>query len=662
MPQRRLALLVEQKRLIAEGQGKGRHYRVPPSPQPSKVVWSHGVIEARGEVYVPISPEPGVVKQAVRAPIRERQPVGYPRAFLDDYRPNVAGVPTYRLAIPSRRTDRDRPPFRCSPWSDPRVFRRRSVGEMNMRCLIAVSALAALAGGCTATTAVDAIDDPFQRYEVVTAPAKHQTLLFGSFGGSGLMVPAAVVRVDVTERRHVHLLAFDGGSWMEKANLALEPGVLFVDVARIDGGDRLVTYRSTGVHWLDLDTGAEHPLVDATTDFHASEDAGIPHLDVMRDLNGDGRDDLCLPDTDGFWIALQSSDGSFADAVKIGVPEPFLDARAYGDKRTYGDVGITPQNTPWYLRRAHRLDFDRDGRQDLAFWNSDHFLIYLQDAAGEYSGPPVKFGTDVQFDFDGPYALAFQYGDTGVASMLLGLAGRRKMTILHGFQDLDADGIADLVTLSLAGRSPLRLGGRYHVHFGRPAPGGTSFPAQPDTSAAAPGRSAGGTAWGYASQMFLDFNNDGAVDMGLGAVNTSLGGMVRAIAANSISMELALYGLRDRRYPARPDWTRTVRTRFAPLDRRGPMFPTVLVGDVNGDGRSDLLTGERWDEVNVFLGTPGKDPVSTRPVRVAVDVPGNERDARLADLDKDGREDLVIQHPSATGPGRISILMARWTP
>lgn len=529
---------------------------------------------------------------------------------------------------------------------------------MNMRCLIAASVLTTMVGGCTATTAVDEVGDPFEHYEVVTAPAKHQTLLFGSFDEHG-HAPVAVVRVAGTGERHVQLLAFDAGKWVLRTNVALEPGVMFVDVARIDGGDRLVTYRHNGVHWLDLDTGTEHPLVDVTTDFHAPEGAGIPHLDVMRDLNGDGRDDLCLPDTDGFWLALQSSDGSFADPSKIGAPEPFLDARAYGDERTYGEVGITPQNTPWYLRRVHRLDFDRDGRQDLAFWHNDHFLIYLQDDAGEFSRPPGKFGTDVQFDFDGPYALAFQYGETGVASMLLGLAGRKELTILNGLQDLDADGVADLVTLVLAGRSPLRLDGRYHVHFGRPTPGGTSFPAEPDTSAAAPGKSAGGTAWGYSTQMFLDFNNDGATDMGLAAVNTSLGGMVRAIAANSISMQLALYGLRDGQYPARPDWTRTVRTRFAPLDKRGPMFPTVLVGDVNGDGRSDLLTGERWDELNVFLGTPGKDPVATRPITVAVDLPGNELNARLEDLDKDGKDDLVIQHPSATEPGRISILMAR---
>ena len=40
------------------------------------------------EIYVPISPEAGVIKQAVREPIQNRNPVGYNRAFLDGYRPN----------------------------------------------------------------------------------------------------------------------------------------------------------------------------------------------------------------------------------------------------------------------------------------------------------------------------------------------------------------------------------------------------------------------------------------------------------------------------------------------------------------------------------------------------------------------------------------------
>ena len=41
------------------------------------LVSGSAIVEGRGEVYVPLSPEAEAVKQAIRAPIRERQPVGY---------------------------------------------------------------------------------------------------------------------------------------------------------------------------------------------------------------------------------------------------------------------------------------------------------------------------------------------------------------------------------------------------------------------------------------------------------------------------------------------------------------------------------------------------------------------------------------------------------
>lgn len=90
MLQRRLTLLVEQKRLIAEGRGRGRRYRVPVEavvrPHPGK-----HTIKGRAspvETCIPISSEGKAIKQAVRKPVQQRHPVGYNRAFLDDYRPN----------------------------------------------------------------------------------------------------------------------------------------------------------------------------------------------------------------------------------------------------------------------------------------------------------------------------------------------------------------------------------------------------------------------------------------------------------------------------------------------------------------------------------------------------------------------------------------------
>jgi len=99
MMQRRLALLVEQKRLVAEGRGKGRRYRLPVISGEAHLVSGGAKPEARGEVYVQVSPEGETIKQAVREPIQNRSPVGYNRAFLDDYGPNE----TFYLPLETRQ-------------------------------------------------------------------------------------------------------------------------------------------------------------------------------------------------------------------------------------------------------------------------------------------------------------------------------------------------------------------------------------------------------------------------------------------------------------------------------------------------------------------------------------------------------------------------------
>ena len=529
---------------------------------------------------------------------------------------------------------------------------------MKLRWIFSVPAVALALAGCATALTTPESNALFETQEIETPAALHQTVLPGSFDGSG-RAQLAVVSVDKTGSGRVRLLALDGGEWVTTADGALDPAVVFVDVARIGGRDRLVTYRHGSVHWFDPESGEQRRLVGLSTRYRASHEDGIPHLDIARDVNGDGLDDLLLPGLDGFRLALQSDDGSFGAAVKLGPADPFADSKAYGDTRTYAQVGITAENMPWYFSRVHRFDYDLDSRPDLVFWNGDHFLVYRQDERGGFGLSPDTFTTDVKFDFDGSYGLAFQFGDASVPSMLLGFGPRTEHTILQGFHDLNGDGVADLVTLSLAGRSPFRLRGRYNVHFGQPGDDGLSFPAAAEASFGSPGNAAGLQPWGYATQNFFDFDGDGVTDAAIGAVDIGLGKMAGAMIGNSISIDLAFYRIRDGEHSAKPDWKRRVSSPFAPLDKRGPLFPTILAGDVDGDGRSDLLIGDRRDELSVFLSVPGSEPVAARAITVAAPLPADERNARIADLDGNGKEDVYIEHPSADGPGRIVILMAR---
>lgn len=88
--QRRVAALLEQRRLVQEGRARASRYRVP--ERKGKVIHAdvtEGVaFREEGDARLPVSEEGRAIRQLIRRPIQNRQPVGYNRQFLDQYRPN----------------------------------------------------------------------------------------------------------------------------------------------------------------------------------------------------------------------------------------------------------------------------------------------------------------------------------------------------------------------------------------------------------------------------------------------------------------------------------------------------------------------------------------------------------------------------------------------
>lgn len=88
--QRRLKRLLQENRIITEGESIALVYKRAPSSSIKAEPPGAGVtINGEAESYIPVSPQGALIRDLVRQPLMRRKPVGYQRSFLDDYEPGV---------------------------------------------------------------------------------------------------------------------------------------------------------------------------------------------------------------------------------------------------------------------------------------------------------------------------------------------------------------------------------------------------------------------------------------------------------------------------------------------------------------------------------------------------------------------------------------------
>ena len=491
----------------------------------------------------------------------------------------------------------------------------------------------------------------FKQYEVVTGTAKHQTVLTGYLLG-GTIADLAVLNIDAEGNRRLHIYTFDDGNWKSKLNMMLRSEVLFVDVANIGGRDRLIMYENDRLNWFDPESAMEHTLVTVISNVPPPH-GEIPHLDVTHDLNGDNREDLVVPDSDGFWLFVQTEEGTFTDPVKIG-PSIEIGPIYAADGYRYN---------PWERGNIHKIDYDQDGRSDLMFWNEDHFVVHYQNEHRLFSSEAETFTAGVPFDSDD---LALLVAPDGVRGRRFdhGAPGAMTGRVLHALTDMNHDGIADLSIFSLqAGKSRLLgqtselwgMQSAYEVHFGTLTSDGIMFATEASTTI-----QSDGIPFDLGQQ---DFDHDGQIDMTFAVIDPGIfkviGMLASGILTESVSLDLHLYRMAEGAYPGDPNATRKIKT-HSPGDsgEKAMHFPSLLFGDVNGDGRSDLLVQHGRNELRIFVGVPGPDLFVPKPQKVTVNMPYEEY-TWLVDLNKDGVQDVFMHHPSTAEPHRVTMLIAQ---
>jgi hypothetical protein len=97
--QRRLASLVDTGEIIAESDRGGRRYTIKEEKMESSKVREEPAVYGVKQNEIPLSAEAKEIRRSIERPLSARRPVGYEKAFLEDYQPNVTRYLSSALCV-----------------------------------------------------------------------------------------------------------------------------------------------------------------------------------------------------------------------------------------------------------------------------------------------------------------------------------------------------------------------------------------------------------------------------------------------------------------------------------------------------------------------------------------------------------------------------------
>lgn len=451
-----------------------------------------------------------------------------------------------------------------------------------------------------------------------------------------------VIPADVDGDRRKDLLVVRGreallylqgsdGSWPSQPNqrFRFHPTTVLFDLEDLDGDGaaEVLLLQPDGVsaYRLKREPGASpmfglrpHKIAACPSFLSRPVQDEVMRRDLARDLDGDGKPDLLVPQRDGFAVLRNLGELRFAPPVRLVAPP----------KATLhpGIDRVSSQlHASYWFPNPLLTQFDGQGEPELVLAREGTLTVHAAAAPGQlplavrgsFTIPDQK---QFSMNVENPFELDFT------------------MPLL--LQDLDGDGRLDASSTHV-GQGTTRL---FLQRTGDPARD-LRVPAQSI-------RVKGVTFLAF----YVDLDGDGLLDLVLPRLDKiSLWSLVKVFISRSVAVEVLFYFQRkggSAPFPDEPDVTREVEI---PVSIGGGgerlSFGTTVVanaGDFDGDGLHDLLHRTERDRLSFYRGKPGRrfdeDPSATaeipdvEPYRFCL--------AEVHDLDLDGRADVLLRYTS----------------
>lgn len=424
---------------------------------------------------------------------------------------------------------------------------------------------------------------------------------------------ALTLRRDRTPERILHIYGWQGkghdASPFLREVWKVSPDAVFWDVGPADdgaGGNHCFFLSPDGL--FELCREGEGSLVprqriDAPLFLAAGQEDEFLRLDFLKDWDGDGRVEACLPlgREARFYRNHGAAGWEVVDSVRL---EPFP---YYNNNKVFGrNVGSYQHLAVLFYPLLEAVDLNGNGRKDLLVLRNGMGYGYLRGENGKLDEKPFLWDLEIRTEEE---------------------KARRRASLTYRVVDLNRDGCADVVVHKVSMKFA-SWSGETAIFLGRP---GEARPREPDMRLSSPGILSG--------VSVEDLNGDGHADMTLWSVKMGLLPLVEIFLRRIVHVKSqSYYGPWPDGFSGKPASQRDF---VFHLDSNRQDFFRGLVpntdGDFNRDGVKDLVANRGENNLAVYLGSP-QGGFASRPWAV-MEAPGVNY-VSAEDLNGDGLCDL----------------------